>query len=109
MDNLPASLSENEEGKPQILIYDSSKPLCGFSSIGFAYDDILNRLTEGQELKDGDVVALNIGNQVQEGQKVDARMIEADGSSGKPKAEKVAIAQEKRERRSSCRAATPWR
>lgn len=56
MDNLPAELGENPEGKPQVLIYDTRKPLCGFSSLGFEYEPLLEQITEGQELNDGDLV-----------------------------------------------------
>ncbi|KAJ3494121.1 hypothetical protein NLG97_g4283 [Lecanicillium saksenae] len=56
MDNLPPELGENPEGKPQVLIFDSRKPLCGFSSLGFEYEPVLEQITEGQELNDGDLV-----------------------------------------------------
>lgn len=56
MDNLPVELGENPEGKPQVLIYDSRKPLCGFSSLGFEYEPVLEQITEGEELNDGDLV-----------------------------------------------------
>lgn len=55
MNSLPASLSENPDGQPQIIVYDSSKPLNGFSSIGFEYETLVTPLG-GQELKDGDLV-----------------------------------------------------
>lgn len=41
---------------PQILIHDSSKPLHGFSSIGFEYEDVIGAASGGAELKDGDLV-----------------------------------------------------
>lgn len=56
MDELPASLGQNPDGKPQILIYDSSKPLCGFSSLGFEYEGVLDLLSENKGLNDGDLV-----------------------------------------------------
>lgn len=56
MDNLPPALADNPDGKPQILIYDSRQPLCGFSSLGFEYEGVLARLSEGKELSDGDLV-----------------------------------------------------
>ncbi|KAJ4151132.1 hypothetical protein LMH87_011848 [Akanthomyces muscarius] len=56
MDSLPPELGENPEGKPQVLIFDSRKPLCGFSSIGFEYEPLLDQITEGEELNDGDLV-----------------------------------------------------
>ncbi|PON28350.1 aspartyl-tRNA synthetase [Trichoderma gamsii] len=56
MDELPASLGKNPDGKPQILVYDSSKPLCGFSSLGFDYESVLDLLSEQKGLNDGDLV-----------------------------------------------------
>ncbi|KAH8121503.1 aspartyl-tRNA synthetase [Trichoderma asperellum] len=56
MDELPASLGKNPDGKPQILVYDSSKPLCGFSSLGFEYEGVLDLLSEKKGLNDGDIV-----------------------------------------------------
>ncbi|ATY63340.1 aspartyl-tRNA synthetase [Cordyceps militaris] len=56
MDNLPSELGENPEGKPQVLIFDSRKPLCGFSSIGFEYEPLIDHITQGEELNDGDLV-----------------------------------------------------
>ncbi|TQW00209.1 aspartyl-tRNA synthetase [Cordyceps javanica] len=56
MDNLPSELGENPEGKPQVLIFDSRKPLCGFSSIGFEYEPLIDHIAEGEDLNDGDLV-----------------------------------------------------
>jgi aspartyl-tRNA synthetase len=56
MDNLPPALAKNPDGMPSILISDSRQPLCGFSSIGFEYEAILNKVSDGQELEDGDIV-----------------------------------------------------
>ncbi|KAH7313657.1 tRNA synthetases class II-domain-containing protein [Stachybotrys elegans] len=56
MDNLPSALSDNPDGKPQILVYDSSQPLCGFSSLGFEYESVLKLVSPDSELKDGDLV-----------------------------------------------------
>ncbi|KAM3562129.1 hypothetical protein ARSEF4850_002898 [Beauveria asiatica] len=56
MDNLPPELGENPEGKPQVLIFDSRKPRCGFSSIGFEYEPLIDQITQGEELNDGDLV-----------------------------------------------------
>ncbi|KND88409.1 Aspartate--tRNA ligase, mitochondrial [Tolypocladium ophioglossoides CBS 100239] len=56
MDSLPYSLSENSDGKPQILIHDSSQPLSGFSSLGFEYQNVLDLVSGGKEMNDGDVV-----------------------------------------------------
>ncbi|KAI9170805.1 aspartyl-tRNA synthetase [Paramyrothecium foliicola] len=56
MDDMPRAIMENPEGKPQVLVYDSSAPLCGFSSLGFEYEDILKQIDPNQELKNGDIV-----------------------------------------------------
>ena len=56
MENLPATFKKNPDGMPQVLIFDSSKPSCGFSSIGFEYESVLEAATGGQELQDGDIV-----------------------------------------------------
>lgn len=56
MDELPASLGNNPDGKPQVLVYDTRKPLAGFSSLGFEYEGVLDLLSEKQGLKDGDLV-----------------------------------------------------
>lgn len=40
---------------PAVLVFDSSKPLCGFSSIGPEYENLLPGV---QDLKDGDVVII---------------------------------------------------
>jgi len=57
MDNLAPALANNPDGKPQVLIHDSSQPLCGFSSLGFEYESLLNQLSsEDEEINDGDLV-----------------------------------------------------
>lgn len=56
MKELPKQFTENADGMPQILVYDSSKPLCGFSSIGFEYEAVLEAASGGKELNDGDLV-----------------------------------------------------
>lgn len=56
MESLPAAIGENPDGKPQALVFDTSKPLCGFSSLGFEFEAVLDQLTEGKELNDGDIV-----------------------------------------------------
>ncbi|KAG6162877.1 hypothetical protein E4U11_002290 [Claviceps purpurea] len=56
MDNLPSALADNPDGKPQVLIHDSSQPLSGFSSLGFEYESVLSQLSEGKEINDGDLV-----------------------------------------------------
>ncbi|KAG5935047.1 hypothetical protein E4U53_000540 [Claviceps sorghi] len=57
MDNLPPALANNPDGKPQVLIHDSSQPLSGFSSLGFEYESLLKKLcSDGQEVNDGDLV-----------------------------------------------------
>ena len=56
MDNLPEAFSANPDGGPQVLVFDSSKPLEGFSSLGHEYRAVLDVVSEGQELRDGDLV-----------------------------------------------------
>ena len=54
MDGLPPALRDNPDGKPQILIHDSSQPLAGFSSLGFQYPTVLDRVSK--DIGDGDLV-----------------------------------------------------
>ncbi|KAF5025649.1 hypothetical protein F66182_2255 [Fusarium sp. NRRL 66182] len=56
MDDLPTSLSENPDGKPQVLVCDSSKPLGGFSSLGFEFQKVLDLVSEGKGVNDSDMV-----------------------------------------------------
>lgn len=56
MHHLPDSMMNDPDGTPQVLIYDSRKPLSGFSSVGFEYEAILDKLADGQHLEDGDLV-----------------------------------------------------
>ena len=56
MDNLPPELGQNPDGKPQVLMFDSSKPLCGLSSLGHDYEKVVDLLSEGKELQDGDLL-----------------------------------------------------
>ncbi|KAF7534723.1 hypothetical protein G7Z17_g13318 [Cylindrodendrum hubeiense] len=56
MDDLPTALGENPDGKPQVLICDSSKPMSGFSSLGFEFQDALDLISEGKDINDGDLV-----------------------------------------------------
>ncbi|KAG6009877.1 hypothetical protein E4U21_000979 [Claviceps maximensis] len=57
MDSLPPALANNPDGKPQVLIHDSSQPLSGFSSLGFEYENLLNQLSsKGKNVQDGDLV-----------------------------------------------------
>ncbi|KHN94710.1 Aminoacyl-tRNA synthetase, class II (D/K/N)-like protein [Metarhizium album ARSEF 1941] len=56
MDSLPPALANNPDGKPQILIHDSRQPLSGFSSVGFEYETLLDKVSQGQEINDGDLV-----------------------------------------------------
>ncbi|KAG5914771.1 hypothetical protein E4U42_000309 [Claviceps africana] len=57
MDNLPPALANNPDGKPQVLIHDSSQPLSGFSSLGFEYESLLQQLcSKDQQVNDGDLV-----------------------------------------------------
>ncbi|VUC35856.1 unnamed protein product [Clonostachys rosea] len=67
MQDLPSSFTENPDGQPQILVYDSMKPLGGFSSIGFEYESVLNEVSGGKELQDGDLVVFQ-ARQKQKGQ-----------------------------------------
>ncbi|CAI0654054.1 unnamed protein product [Colletotrichum noveboracense] len=60
MGDLPASFSKNPDGGPVALVFDSSKPLNGFSSLGPAgIDSILPHVPEDSgfsDLQNGDVV-----------------------------------------------------
>lgn len=56
MDKMPKAFLDNPDGMPQVLIFDSSKPLGGFSSIGFEYESVIEAACGGQELNDGDIV-----------------------------------------------------
>ncbi|KAM0445376.1 hypothetical protein ACHAQK_001578 [Fusarium lateritium] len=56
MDELPTSLADNPDGKPQVLVCDTSKPLSGFSSLGFEFQNVLDLVSEGKEINDGDLV-----------------------------------------------------
>ncbi|KAF4124879.1 aspartyl-tRNA synthetase [Geosmithia morbida] len=56
MDKVPKPFLDNPDGMPQVLVFDSSKPLGGFSSIGFEYEPIIEAACGGQELSDGDIV-----------------------------------------------------
>ncbi|KAH7156673.1 tRNA synthetases class II-domain-containing protein [Dactylonectria macrodidyma] len=56
MDDLPPALGENPDGKPQVLICDTRMPMSGFSSVGFEYQDVLDLVSEGKEINDGDLV-----------------------------------------------------
>ncbi|KAM0441313.1 hypothetical protein ACHAPT_000622 [Fusarium lateritium] len=56
MDDLPPSLANNPDGKPQVLVCDSSKPLNGFSSVGFEFENVVDLVSEGKGVKDGDLV-----------------------------------------------------
>lgn len=47
---------ESTDDLPQVLIHDSSKPLSGFSSIGFEYESVVGAASGGAELNDGDLV-----------------------------------------------------
>ncbi|KAM6537950.1 aspartate--tRNA ligase msd1 [Fusarium falciforme] len=56
MDDLPTGLANNPDGQPSVLVYDSSKPLMGLSSVGFEFEAILDLVSEGKELNDGDLI-----------------------------------------------------
>ncbi|TLD33047.1 hypothetical protein PspLS_01312 [Pyricularia sp. CBS 133598] len=51
LSNLPLGLNRNPDGEPAILVHNSSKPLNGFSSLGF---EAAEKLTSG--MQDGDVL-----------------------------------------------------
>ncbi|KAH8844291.1 hypothetical protein MCOR27_003543 [Pyricularia oryzae] len=53
LSNLPLGLNRNPDGEPVILVHDSSKPLNGFSSLGF---EAAEKLTS--DMQDGDVLIL---------------------------------------------------
>ncbi|KAK1450802.1 tRNA synthetase class II [Colletotrichum cuscutae] len=72
MENLPKSLSQNPDGAPTALMFDSSKPLNGFSALGpEGLDSILGSLPEEagfSSLENGDIVLLQARkNQPQQG------------------------------------------
>ncbi|KAK1598366.1 tRNA synthetase class II [Colletotrichum navitas] len=60
MENLPKGLSQNPDGAPTALVFDSSKPLNGFSALGpEGLDSILGALPEDagfSELNNGDII-----------------------------------------------------
>ncbi|PHH90483.1 hypothetical protein CDD83_3550 [Cordyceps sp. RAO-2017] len=58
MDSLPPALAENPHGKPQVIIYDSSKPLSGFASMGHEYESVLAPVPGWADIKDGDLVVV---------------------------------------------------
>lgn len=62
MDSLPTSLAKNPDGAPTILMFDSSKPMCGLSSLGH---EGFSNLTSGEpgledfaDLEDGDLLII---------------------------------------------------
>lgn len=59
------------DDQPQILIYDTGKPQGGFSSIGFEYEGVLEAVSGGQELQNGDLVVFQARDKPQ-GQYTDA-------------------------------------
>ena len=60
MDSLPASLADNPDGAPAVLIFDTSKPMCGLSSLGHEGFAALTSggagLEDFADLDDGDVI-----------------------------------------------------
>ncbi|KAH7182597.1 tRNA synthetases class II-domain-containing protein [Fusarium flagelliforme] len=56
MDSLPSALADNPDGKPQILVCDRKAPLQGFSSLGFEAQDVLDLVSEGEDIEQGDLV-----------------------------------------------------
>lgn len=65
MDELPDAFKQNPDGMPQILVYDTSKPLAGFSSLGHEYDSVLEQIAPEQELENGDIVVFQAREKVQ--------------------------------------------
>ncbi|KAK0753844.1 aspartyl-tRNA synthetase-like protein [Schizothecium vesticola] len=60
MDNLPAPLARHPDGAPTALIYDSTRPLGGLSSLGHeGVEGLTNAgsgVTDFQDLEDGDIL-----------------------------------------------------
>lgn len=56
MDSLPPALFKNHDGQPSILVHDSSKPLSGFSSLGHEYESVIDLVSNGKGINDGDLV-----------------------------------------------------
>jgi aspartyl-tRNA synthetase len=60
MDDLPSSLAKNPDGPPAVLMYDSSKPLCGLAALGHEGFAALTSNASGSEgfseLEDGDLL-----------------------------------------------------
>jgi aspartyl-tRNA synthetase len=65
MDELPDAFKQNPDGMPQILVYDTSKPLAGFSSLGHEYGSVLEQIAPDQELENGDIVVFQAREKVQ--------------------------------------------
>ncbi|KIH88017.1 aspartyl-tRNA synthetase [Sporothrix brasiliensis 5110] len=63
-DALPTAISKNPDGMPAVMVYDSSKPLCGLAPLGHeAFDaltdtDLHPELASLSDLEDGDVLLL---------------------------------------------------
>ncbi|RCI12615.1 hypothetical protein L249_0648 [Ophiocordyceps polyrhachis-furcata BCC 54312] len=55
MDDLPQAFDKNPDGKPQILIWDESQPLRGFSSLGHGYQRILESTLGQADFRGGDI------------------------------------------------------
>lgn len=59
MDNdLPKPLSINPDGAPAVLIFDTTKPMCGLSALGHEAYDKLTALAQFSDLQDGDILFL---------------------------------------------------
>lgn len=70
METLPTQLLANPDGTPQILIYDTSKPLAGLSSLGPDFesiDSLVEKLSPDRPLEDGDLIVFQ-ARQKQQGQ-----------------------------------------
>lgn len=64
-DNMPPALAKNPDGMPAVMTYDSSKPLCGLSPLGYeTFDELTSdklpqkhsELAELADFADGDIL-----------------------------------------------------
>ena len=65
MDELPEAFKVNPDGMPQVLVYDTKKPLAGMSSIGHEYESVLEQIAPGHDFENGDVVVFQAREKVQ--------------------------------------------
>ncbi|CAK7206018.1 aspartate--tRNA ligase msd1 [Sporothrix eucalyptigena] len=63
-DSLPPAIGKNPDGMPAVMIYDSSKPLCGLAPLGHeAFEELTDtekhpELAELSDFEDGDILLL---------------------------------------------------